>query len=65
MPISITIHISDDLYERAKRFAHLANRDIASVITESMPSALPPMGAHIDALPSDRSIEGSRCFETS
>jgi hypothetical protein len=51
MPISVTINIPDDLYERAQRFAHLANRDIASIITESMLSALPPMGAHIEALP--------------
>jgi hypothetical protein len=50
MTIPITINIPEDLYQRAKRFAHLANRDIESVITDTMLSSLPPMGEHIDAL---------------
>jgi uncharacterized protein YnzC (UPF0291/DUF896 family) len=50
MTIPITINIPEELYQRAKRFAHLANRDIASVITDTMLSSLPQMGEHIDAL---------------
>jgi hypothetical protein len=50
MTIPITINIPEDLYQRAKRFAHLANRDIESVITDTMLSSLPLMGEHIDAL---------------
>lgn len=50
MSTPITIHLPDDLYQRAKRFAHLANRDLESVITDTMLSSLPPMGDHIDAL---------------
>jgi hypothetical protein len=50
MSISITINLPDDLYQRAKRFAHLANRDLESVIADTMLSSLPLMGDHIDAL---------------
>jgi hypothetical protein len=50
MTIPITINIPEELYQRAKRFAHLANRDIESVITDTMLSSLPPMREHIDAL---------------
>jgi hypothetical protein len=50
MTIPITINIPEDLYQRAKRFAHLANRDLESVITDTLLSSLPPMEAHIDAL---------------
>ena len=51
MPVPVTILLTDELYERAKRFAHLANRDIASIITDTVLSSLPPLGVHIDALP--------------
>jgi hypothetical protein len=40
MNIPITINIPEELYQRAKRFAHLANRDIESVITDTMLSSL-------------------------
>jgi hypothetical protein len=50
MTIPITINIPEDLYQRAQRFAHLANRDLESIITDTLLSSLPPMGAHIDAL---------------
>ncbi|MCU0569663.1 MAG: hypothetical protein MUF49_24210 [Oculatellaceae cyanobacterium Prado106] len=50
MTIPITVNIPEELYQRAKRFAHLANRDLESVITDTLLSALPPMGAHIDEL---------------
>ena len=51
MTTPVTIHLPDDLYQRAERFARLANRDIASIITDTMLSSLPPMSAHIDTLP--------------
>jgi hypothetical protein len=51
MSVPVTIVLTDELYERAKRFAHLANRDIASIITDTMLSSLPPMEAYIDELP--------------
>lgn len=50
MTIAVTIHLSDDLYQRAERFARLSNRDLASVITDTVESLLPPMGNYIDTL---------------
>jgi hypothetical protein len=50
MTIPVTIHLPDDLYQRAERFARLSNRDLESIITDTVQSLLPPMGNHIDAL---------------
>ncbi len=52
MSVPVTIHLPDELYERAKRFAHLANRDIGSVITDTMLASLPVVGKHIAVMPS-------------
>lgn len=51
MPVPVTINLPDELYDRARRFAHLANRDIESIITDTMLSSLPRIGGHIDELP--------------
>ena len=50
MTVPVTIHLPDDLYQRAERFARLSNRDLASVITDTVQSSLPPMGDYIDRL---------------
>lgn len=50
MTVPVTIHLPDDLYQRAERFAKLSNRDLASVITDTVQSSLPPMGDYIDRL---------------
>ena len=50
MTIAVTIHLPDDLYQRAERFARLSNRDLASVITDTVQSLLPPMSNYIDTL---------------
>jgi len=47
MTIAVTIHLPDDLYQRAERFARLSNRDLASVITDTVQSLLPPMGNYL------------------
>ncbi len=51
MPVPVTINFPDELYDRARRFAHLANRDIESIITDTMLSSLPRMESYIDDLP--------------
>ena len=50
MTIPVTIYLPDDLYQRAERFARLSNRDLESIITDTVQSLLPPMGNHIDTL---------------
>jgi hypothetical protein len=51
MTIPITINLPDEVYHRAERFAKLANRDLTSIITDTVLSALPPIGHHIETLP--------------
>jgi hypothetical protein len=63
MTIPITINIPEELYQRAKRFAHLANRDIESVITDTMLSSLPPLGENIDALQSVETLSDEEILE--
>jgi hypothetical protein len=50
MTIPITINLPDEVYHRAERFAKLANRDLSSIITDTVLSALPPIGHHIETL---------------
>jgi hypothetical protein len=39
--VDITINISDDVYHRAKHFASLANRDLSSVIADTLAQSFP------------------------
>jgi hypothetical protein len=41
MSTQITITLTDDVYRKADRFARLANRDIASVLADTIQSAIP------------------------
>jgi hypothetical protein len=41
MSTKITITLTDDVYQKADRFARLANRDIASVLADTIQSAIP------------------------
>jgi hypothetical protein len=50
MTIPITINLPDEVYHRAERFAKLANRDLTSIITDTVLSALPSIGHHIETL---------------
>jgi hypothetical protein len=50
MTISVTINLPDEVYQRADRFARLANRDLASIITDTFVSSLPPISSKIDTL---------------
>jgi hypothetical protein len=51
MDIPVTINLPDDVYRRAERFAHLANRDLSSVLADTLTRSLPPISAEIDTLP--------------
>jgi hypothetical protein len=57
----VTINLPDEIYQRAERFARLTNRDLASIITDTFVSSLPPLSDRIDSLQpieemSDRAI---------
>jgi hypothetical protein len=41
MSTQITITLTDDVYQKADRFARLANRDIASVLADTLQSSIP------------------------
>ena len=41
MSTEITITLPDEVYQNAERFAHLANRDIASVLADAIHQAIP------------------------
>jgi hypothetical protein len=51
MDISVTINLPDDVYRRAERFAHFANRDLPSVLADTLTCSLPPISAEIDTFP--------------
>jgi hypothetical protein len=52
MTIPVTLNLPDEIYQRAERFARLANRDLASILTDTVVSSLPPFSDQIDTLPS-------------
>ncbi|MEW6494928.1 MAG: hypothetical protein AB1589_20770 [Cyanobacteriota bacterium] len=43
MSTQITITLPDDVYQRAERFAKLANRDLASVLADTIQLSIPPV----------------------
>jgi hypothetical protein len=47
MSTQITIALSDDIYQRAERFARLANRDVASILTDAIQLAMPITRANV------------------
>jgi hypothetical protein len=51
MTVPVTLNLPDEIYQRAQRFARLANRDLASILTDTVISLLPPLSDQIDALP--------------
>ncbi len=52
MDIPVTINLPDDVYHRAERFAHLANRDLPSILADTLTHSLPPISAQSNTLPS-------------
>ncbi len=50
MSTQITITLPDDVYQRAKRFARLANRDVASVLADTIQLSIPPVSLETEVL---------------
>ncbi len=47
MSTQITITLPDEVYQRAERFARLANRDVASVLADTIQFSIPPVRADL------------------
>ncbi len=47
MSTKITITLSDEVYQRAERFARLANRDVASVIADTVQLSISAVRADV------------------
>lgn len=50
MSTQITITLPDDVFQRVQRFARLANRDLASVLADTIQLSIPPVSAEAAAL---------------
>jgi predicted DNA-binding protein len=50
MSTQITITLPDEVYQRAERLARLANRDIASIVADTIESSIPPISPEAAAL---------------
>ncbi|MEL6556231.1 MAG: hypothetical protein AAFQ63_22655 [Cyanobacteria bacterium J06621_11] len=49
--VQVTISLPEDVYQRAERFSRLINRDLASVLADTVGSSLPPLSDQVEALP--------------
>ncbi|MDZ8222332.1 hypothetical protein [Nostoc sp. ChiVER01] len=47
MSTQIIITLPDDIYQRAKRFARLANRDVASILVDTIQLSIPPVSGDV------------------
>lgn len=63
MNIPVTINLPEDIYRCAERFAHLANRDLSSILADPLIHSLPPISAEIDALPSMSDLSNQKVLE--
>jgi len=50
MSTQITINLPDEVYQQAERFARLANRDIASVLADTIQLSIPAISPEAAAL---------------
>lgn len=50
MSTKITITLPDEIYQRAERFARLANRDIASILADTLQLSIPPVSTEVNNL---------------
>ncbi|MBW4454100.1 MAG: hypothetical protein KME55_16110 [Nostoc indistinguendum CM1-VF10] len=52
MSTQIIITLPDDIYQRAERFARLANRDVASILIDTIQLSIPPVNGDVSDLES-------------
>ncbi|MBW4485759.1 MAG: hypothetical protein KME14_24785 [Tildeniella torsiva UHER 1998/13D] len=57
MSTQVTITLPDEVYQRAERFAHLANRDVASVLADSILLSIPAIREEVLMLAPISSLE--------
>ena len=50
MSTQIIINLPDDIYQRAERFARLANRDVASILVDTIQLSIPPVSGDVTDL---------------
>ena len=50
MSTQIIINLPDEIYQRAERFARLANRDVASILVDTIQLSIPPVSGDISNL---------------
>ncbi|MEH2435136.1 MAG: hypothetical protein V7K25_12930 [Nostoc sp.] len=50
MSTQIIINLPDEIYQRAERFARLANRDVASILVDTIQLSIPPVSGDISDL---------------
>ncbi|MFN6519195.1 MAG: hypothetical protein RMY29_032530 [Nostoc sp. CreGUA01] len=50
MSTQIIINLPDEIYQRAERFARLANRDVASILVDTIQLSIPPVSGEISDL---------------
>ena len=49
--MQVTVTLSDDVYERAKRFAELSGNELAEALAQALNSMLPPLETGVDNRP--------------
>lgn len=50
MSTQIIITLPDEIYQRAERFARLANRDVASILVDTIQLSIPPVSGDVTDL---------------
>lgn len=61
--IQVTINLPEEIYQRAERFSRLINRDLASVLADTVGSSLPPLSNEVETLPSIAEMSDSAVLD--
>jgi hypothetical protein len=65
MAIPVTVHLPDDVYQRAREFAHLLGKDVADVLAETIVLSLAPIGTQSEMMPPVASLEDGEVLRLS